>query len=129
MKTDCVSKTSFDPKLYAGLREENRRLRQELFNLRVSTNGCGICDSCEVNYTTPGVSISAGYDLTFTWASIAGQTFKIESTTDLETWTELEAEYPAYTTTTTYTAPTLTPDGAPIYYRITELPIVYNECP
>jgi hypothetical protein len=121
---DCRSN-----KRLAGLKEQNRRLRQELFNLRVQTNGCGICDSCDIKFVLPGISVSSDYKISFHWKAIPGMKFKIESSTDQHTWTELEAEYPAVTEDVTYQTAALTPAGAPIYYRITELPIVYDECP
>lgn len=108
------------------LRNYNRQLRAELAELRMRTNGCGVCDTCETNYLLPGISLSDD-DLTFTWSSMAGQTFLIEESTDQEEWETIEAEWPSGGTTTTFTV-TPEEDGDPVYYRIRENPVVYNEC-
>ena len=108
------------------LRNYNRELRSELFNLRLSTNGCGVCDSCETDFTLPGVSIVAGA-LVFTWDSMEGQTFLIESSPDKVTWTVVEEAYPSQGTITEWGV-ILVENGEPVYYKIRENPITYNEC-
>ena len=110
------------------LRNYNRELRSELFNLRLSTNGCGVCDSCEIDYTLPGVSIVAGA-LVFTWASMVGQTFLIESSVDQVVWVVVEAAYPAQEGNVTEWGVILEENGEPVYYRIRENPVIYNPCP
>lgn len=127
-----MSPCTLDPsKQLSALRTENRKLRNDLFELRTKVDGCGKLDTGDVNYVLPGISVSAGYALTFTWATLPGMNFLIESSTTQEIWTMLEGAYPAASSgeVTTYTAAALTPGGAPVYYRIRENPLNYNCCP
>lgn len=111
-----------------GLRERNRVLENELHVLQVTSTCGGPCQTCCVNFTTPGLTHSSG-QITLTWASVPGMIFQVDSSPDNtpDSWTVITETLPAGTGETT----TLTiglPDGAPVvYYRVREAP-VNNEC-
>lgn len=108
------------------LREHNRKLEQRLAVFEQNTTCGGDCDTCCVNFTTPGITHTTG-QITLTWKSNPLMEFQVESSPDGETWTVITSDLTAGSGETT----TLTiglPNGAPVvYYRVREAP-VDNEC-
>ena len=53
-----------------------------------------------------------------TWNSHAGKTYGVQSSTDLLTWTELNASVPAQGERTTYTDTVVAPTTDRLFYRV-----------
>lgn len=65
-----------------------------------------------------GPAVNAAGDVTLTWSSVEGGTYKLEASPDLQTWTTLNGAVPATQTTFTEPKSAQPPNATKRYYRI-----------